>query len=274
MVSIAYSTELAGSRGCVPVRVRTTRRCVPRAVGGMGCAGSSQKSNSAMSGDVILRPEEERRMAERLSHSVSPRSYATVLRAVAVFKRRQRAARAARGLGHEAGSSALGGADETPPTSPSKAAAASREDGIQAGVRLLEQRCSAHGMEVREVGGDGNCQFRSFSHQLYGTEDAHASVREKAVAHIRQHRDFYGMFFEGDSEFETYCRNMASARTWGDELTLKAVGDAFGCTVHVVTSTEENWHLEYAPEEAKIDKICFLLYISPIHYNSVVNLEP
>jgi len=225
--------------------------------------------------DVILRPEVERRMAQRLSHTASPRSYATVLKAVAVFKRRQRAARAARGLGDEAGSTALGGADgSTPPASPSKAAtAASREDGIQAGVKLLEQRCKAHGMAVREVGGDGNCQFRSFSHQLYGTEDSHASVRAAAVEHIRDRRDFFGMFFEGDADFETYCRNMASSRTWGDELTLKAVGDAFGCAVHVVTSTEENWHLEYAPEEAKIDKICFLLYISPIHYNSVVNLE-
>ena len=36
-------------------------------------------------------------------------------------------------------------------------------------------------------------------------------------------------------------------RTWGDELTLRAASDCFGCTIHVVTSHEANWYLRYAP---------------------------
>jgi hypothetical protein len=57
----------------------------------------------------------------------------------------------------------------------------------------------------------------------------------------------------------------------GDELTLKAACDAFGTEVHVVTSTLDNWYLQYAPEmgDSDIQKKIFVCYISPLHYNSV-----
>ena len=55
-----------------------------------------------------------------------------------------------------------------------------------------------------------------------------------------------------------------------DELTLQAVADAFSVVVHVVTSTEENWHLVYAPR-ALTARACFLSYVHPVHYNVVTD---
>ena len=40
---------------------------------------------------------------------------------------------------------------------------------------------------------------------------------------------------------------MRRSKTWGNELTLRAVADALGCVVHVVTSNEANWYLQYVP---------------------------
>ena len=34
---------------------------------------------------------------------------------------------------------------------------------------------------------------------------------------------------------------MAMARTWGDELTLRACADSFQVPIHVVQSTVDNW---------------------------------
>ena len=85
-------------------------------------------------------------------------------------------------------------------------------------------------------------------------------------------------------------KRMARDRTWGDELTLRAAVEAFGCVAHVVTSEAQNWYLVYTPEAPPPDgvaalaaKLCkgsklslparkkevFINYISPIHYNAV-----
>lgn len=54
--------------------------------------------------------------------------------------------------------------------------------------------------------------------------------------------------------------------------------DCFGVNVHVVTSMDQNWHLEYTPEDPRdtgpIDKKVFISYISPVHYNSLVPNTP
>jgi hypothetical protein len=102
--------------------------------------------------------------------------------------------------------------------------------------------------------------------------------------------DYFGMFFESPGEFANYLREMGRSRTWGDELTLRASVEAFGCVAHVVTSEEQNWYLVYTPEapppadvDALVSKQCkslrlqrpparkevFINYISPIHYNAV-----
>ncbi|CAM9405351.1 unnamed protein product, partial [Heterosigma akashiwo] len=44
---------------------------------------------------------------------------------------------------------------------------------------------------------------------------------------------------------------MRKSRTWGDELTLRAVAEEYGVRVHVMTSTEENWYLHYDPHDMK-----------------------
>ena len=61
--------------------------------------------------------------------------------------------------------------------------AASSLDG-----RLGELRLTMHTME-----GDGNCQFRSFAFNLFGSQSEHACVRRAAVEHMQRHSDYFGM---------------------------------------------------------------------------------
>lgn len=93
------------------------------------------------------------------------------------------------------------------------------------------------------------------------------------------------MFFDGEGELKRYLKQMSRARTWGDELTLRAVVEAYGCVAHVVTSEPANWYLVYSPESGddrptppcpkgakapRAGKEVFLSYVSPIHYNAIV----
>jgi hypothetical protein len=62
--------------------------------------------------------------------------------------------------------------------------------------------------------------------------------------------------------------------TWGDELSLRAVCDAYGVVVHVVTSDKEYWHVDYRPFVPRAPfRHIFLAYIAPVHYISVVLQE-
>ena len=155
----------------------------------------------------------------------------------------------------------------------------------------LKERLHSLGLDSVEMEGDGNCQFRSIADQLFGSQQHHELVRAMAIAHMRAAADFFGMYFETEGEFESYLRNMARSRTWGDELTLRACVEAFGCIAHVITSESMNWYLMYtpesAPDEAALAQACarkrlpppkpkkeiFISYISPIHYNAIAALS-
>jgi hypothetical protein len=131
--------------------------------------------------------------------------------------------------------------------------------------------------------GDGNCQFRALALLLFGCAERHACVRAAVVAALRARADAFAPLFDTPRAFAHFCNDMACAATWGDELTLAAAADAFGVEVHVVQSTEENWHLCYTPPEApqpaaaaeaghaagKTRRV-FVAYIAPVHYDAIV----
>lgn len=150
-------------------------------------------------------------------------------------------------------------------------------------ARLIA-RLKSLGLEMRDVRGDGACQFRALAFQLYGNEAGHKDVRAAVVEHMRRNESFFGPFF-GD-EFDAYLRDMSRDDCWGDELTLRAAVEAFGCTIVVVTSRPSSWFLEYRAEDADATtfnpvhttgqegsihrKTLYLSYIFPVHYTAIV----
>ena len=138
-----------------------------------------------------------------------------------------------------------------------------------AGVARLKGRLLGLSLDMTVIAGDGNCLFRSCSHQLFGSEAHHEFIRTSTVDYMRDHASDFKAFFAG-SLFDRYLTRMRRDRTWGDELTLRGICNCFGCHIHVVTSLEHNWYLKYSPVRARTQKHVFLAYISPAHYNSIV----
>jgi hypothetical protein len=56
------------------------------------------------------------------------------------------------------------------------------------------------------MAGDGNCMFRSVSHQVYGNAEFHFIVRQKCMEYMRSEQAFYRQYIEGD--FHHYIERM------------------------------------------------------------------
>lgn len=131
----------------------------------------------------------------------------------------------------------------------------------------LRDRLKLLKLDMHVMQGDGNCQFRSVSFCLYGTEDHHGHVRRKAIEYMRQRSEEFEMFL--GEEYPQYLGGMERSRTWGDELTLRAIAEVYNLVINVITSTHKNWFLRYSPSSGTAPREVFLTYISPLHYNAV-----
>lgn len=240
---------------------------------------------------IVHDKESEERLVVALGTQLAPSEFESLaLKYSAVMRKRLEAARNAKQLQRRGSrlampikaktllrrpsrvANAIAEPDNTAEEEPSRRRLSRRESIalMAGGASLLQQRLRYAGLEQVEMVGDGNCQFRALSHQLYNSQEEHAYVRHTVCKRMRECSDFFSIYFESLGEFETFMRRMSTERTWGDELTLRAAADAFHVTIHVITTERQNWHLRYEPEGDKPpNKTIFLTYISPVHYNAI-----
>jgi len=139
-----------------------------------------------------------------------------------------------------------------------------RHFGRQRLALLLE----TYGLKERPVEGDGNCQFRALSDQLYGSEAYHLDIRLRVVEQLQACKDAYCGFVPGN--FEAYVMKVGCDRTWGDHVTLQAAADAFGVEVNVLTDYLTEAFIKVSPDQRKTQKVLCLSFWAEVHYNSVV----
>ena len=158
----------------------------------------------------------------------------------------------------------------------------SRETKIKEGSSLLSERLVHLGLQQLIMKDDGNCQFRAFSDQLYGTQERHLEIRQTIVKHMNKYEADFEIYFEDKNMWASYLRDMSAKGCWGDELTLRCAADVFNVKVHVLTSEQKNYYIHYDPalhsekncgfEQQPVEdtnRHVFLSYISPVHYNSI-----
>merc|ERR1719487_579071 len=68
---------------------------------------------------------------------------------------------------------------------------------------------------VRRQDGDGNCLFRSFSDQLYGTPDYHGLIRDRCSKYIASEKNYFVRFV--DEPFDDFLQRIQREGEWGDD---------------------------------------------------------
>ncbi|MCO5573227.1 hypothetical protein L7F22_026996 [Adiantum nelumboides] len=132
--------------------------------------------------------------------------------------------------------------------------------------RLLE-RLYEYGLQEQRMSGDGNCQFRAISDQLYGTPEKHKSVRKHIVQQLKSWKDLYREYVP--MKYSDYVRKMKKQGEWGDHVTLQAAADCFGMKICLVTSFKDTRYIEILPKTLRQRNDIFLSFYSEVHYNSL-----
>ncbi|CAL0332931.1 unnamed protein product [Lupinus luteus] len=110
--------------------------------------------------------------------------------------------------------------------------------------RLL-QRLNIYGLCEVKVSGDGNCQFRALSDQLFRSSEHHKYVRKEIGKQIKDHRSLYECYVP--MKYKRYYKKMAKSGEWGDHVTLQAAADKFAAKICLLTSFRDTCFIEIMP---------------------------
>ena len=135
----------------------------------------------------------------------------------------------------------------------------------------LSHRLAQIGLIPHDVGGSGDCFFKSVSHQLHGTADLHVEVRMAGISHLQNYPELYIESISDDT-WENYIKQMSIPGTWCDHLIIQAVANAFNCVIHITESKANSLQATIITPalQQEIQHTIFIGYINDLHYVSTV----
>ena len=135
----------------------------------------------------------------------------------------------------------------------------------------LSQRLAQIGLIPHDVGGSGDCFFKSVSHQLHGNADRHVEIRMAGISHLHNHPELYIESISDDS-WDNYIRQMSLPGTWCDHLIIQAVANALNCVIHIIDSNANSPQATIITPvlQQGIQQRIFIGYINHLHYVSTV----
>ncbi|KAK3519160.1 hypothetical protein QTP70_020011, partial [Hemibagrus guttatus] len=87
--------------------------------------------------------------------------------------------------------------------------------------KLMDEHLRANGLYRKKIAKDGSCLFRAVAEQVLHCQGLHTRVRAECVKYLRQKRDLYESFIEGD--FEEYMRKLQDPQSWVGQVEITAL---------------------------------------------------
>ncbi|KAG6763524.1 hypothetical protein POTOM_030947 [Populus tomentosa] len=156
---------------------------------------------------------------------------------------------------------------------------------------VLRSRLKVYYLVENKVQGDGNCQFRSLSDQLYDSPEHHKYVREQVIEQLKSQPQMYSSYVP--MAYDAYLEKMSRSGEWGDHVTLQAAADLvwantllcrfplllsaflsvdlhYGIKIFMITSFKDTCCVEILPKVLKSkNKVIYLSFWAEVHYNPV-----
>ena len=147
-------------------------------------------------------------------------------------------------------------------------------------LSVLTTRLARLGRKPVNTIGDGNCFFRSVSHQLYGTEDRHPQIRALAIQHLINFPEHF-VEYNTDQSWLQYLQSMSTLGTWAENIIIQAVANTNNLRINI-TESAQNFS-----ESTTVSSICaesetqrrglrdiYVGHLEELHYVSTTPIRP
>ena len=140
---------------------------------------------------------------------------------------------------------------------------------------LLNTRLIRHGLIPLDVGGSGDCFFRSVSHQLYGNCSHHLEIRTAGVEYLRANPERFIESYVGSSWLQ-YLSSMSMTQTWADNIIIQAVADSMNLNIHIIESSENFAEITVirGANSLSHERSIYVGHIGELHYVSTLPAGP
>ncbi|XP_030630786.1 OTU domain-containing protein 4 [Chanos chanos] len=91
--------------------------------------------------------------------------------------------------------------------------------------KLMDEHLKANGFYRKKIAKDGSCLFRAVAEQVLHCQGLHTKVRAACVNYLRQNRDLYESFIEGD--FEEYLERLQDPQSWVGQVEITALAELY-----------------------------------------------
>ncbi|XP_023286625.1 OTU domain-containing protein 4, partial [Seriola lalandi dorsalis] len=91
----------------------------------------------------------------------------------------------------------------------------------RAAEKLMDEYLKSLGLHRKKIAKDGSCLFRAVAEQVLHCQSLHTKVRAKCVEFLKQNRETYEAFIEGD--FEDYLCKLQDPQQWVGEVEINAL---------------------------------------------------
>ena len=158
----------------------------------------------------------------------------------------------------------------------------------RAGDAACASALASSGWSQRKIDADGNCLFRSISHQLYGTDKHHSTLRALCMDYMESEQAYFEPFvavasagddpdsFNAHDAFSRYVKRLRKPSVWGDEPEIQALCELFSVSASVYEVSPSTGALRLLrrfqmPPAKGVTDTMRLLYLGRCHYDSIVD---
>lgn len=127
-------------------------------------------------------------------------------------------------------------------------------------------------LKIVPVDGDGNCLFRSVSHQIYTDESFHQIIRETAMRYISLEREYFSQFIIGGlDKIDEYIYEKSKNGSWGDDIEIQAMSEIYNRSFNIFVYS--NTPIRTFHEDHGQGRPIRLAYHGGCHYNSIIEVD-